>query len=184
MRHTSEFGRRLVEWVGKLVEQVCEAYDVITPVDLDKLLKQLNGKCEYVALLTSSKFSIRKTAADAFIISVPTFYPKRRQRFLIARSLGHLFMRMGYAMENDTRWDETKIGSGISRYGTVQEECATYYFAMELLMPEAEFKNVCKKYTELDKTYVKVCDLHKVADHFQVTFDNAYHRGKTLHLFK
>jgi Zn-dependent peptidase ImmA (M78 family) len=170
------------KWIEKLTENIREVYDLHSPLDFDSFIKELGGEYEEIDDWVQEEAVIEKTKEDSFIIRLQANKPERRKRFSIAHELGHLFIHMGYRLD-DEKWQKFNIGEGFPRFGNSEQERETHYFAASLMMPADEFRKACEENSGKNSDGKKVCHLQKVADVFQVSNDAALDRGKALGIF-
>lgn len=109
----------------------------------------------------------------SFEIWVDPFRSKKRRKFAIAHELGHLFIHMGYRI-NDEIWNE-QDERPYYRYGNTEMEYQANEFAGALLMPRQQYYEVMNRFTKGN-----IVDTAKIAEHFHVSVDAASNRGKWL----
>ena len=102
-----------------------------------------------------------------------------RRRFSIAHELGHLFLHLGYLIDDDL-WEsvDSYIDSVRHRMGYNEEEFEAHEFAGSLLMPADEFRFVANQFFA-DGLY----PLEKIAEHFDVSSKAVKVRGCWLGVF-
>jgi Zn-dependent peptidase ImmA (M78 family) len=154
------------ETVDKLISEL----DLHPPVDLNRFFDYFsNLKIEYgvneVNLLDGK---ISKNNED-YIVSLGCDKEgmNERDRFTLAHELGHLFL--GHVDRHETLY----------RRGANKLEYEANEFAAELLMPQEVFIQIVNENVDSDG----VCDIFKVAQHFEVSSSAALTRGKFLGLF-
>ena len=163
--------------INKLAEIIREACDLQTPVDLRQAVERLGGTiekesaAEYEAMVTKS--------GDGFKIILSNNEYDRRERFSIAHELGHLFLHMGYLIDEE-KWKSVGdyTDSVYFRYGHSIEEHEANEFAAAFLMPKAEFVSIARDHF-VNGSY----DVDSIAGHFEVSRDAAVNRGRWLGLF-
>lgn len=108
-----------------------------------------------------------------FSIYVPSNQSENRKNFTIAHELGHLFLHMGY-MIDDERW-RSEGNAIFNRKGNSEIELQANEFAAALLMPKREYKEILDRYTTGD-----MASTSSIAEYFHVSVDAAAYRGKWL----
>lgn len=171
--------RRQIEKLARLVRDSCSAE---TPLDVKALVECLKG--EIVEGSDPDTEAMIRRKGDGFEITLNranTYEP--RNRFSISHELGHLFLHMGYLINEDLWNTFSEEGEGYPetrffRYGHSVEEYEANAFAAALLMPGDEFTAVVSRHVKEG-----MCDLEKVAEHFDVSKEAARNRGRFLGIF-
>lgn len=167
--------------INNLAYNIREVLKLQTPIDLSTLVNELEGKIEYSSDIDGKEARIQKLdiGEKKFLVTLPETTTHVRDRFTIAHELGHLFLHMGYLID-DEKWASTGIykDSAYYRFGHTEEEYEANEFAGALLMPEKEFTETANKFKQ-NNTY----DLDKIAEHFNVSTDAAKVRGRWLGIF-
>lgn len=173
------------KYINEITSNIIKIFGSISvfPVEVEKIVKELNGKIKYDSDQTGLDAKIERTNKDySFIITLYKTEPNNRKRFSIAHELGHLFLHMGYLI-NEKKWEQTKDYSDLVFYrkGNQKqfEEYEANEFAASLLMPENDF---LKKIQEL-KDSDGYCNLNDLAEYFGVSSEAAKIRGKVLKVF-
>jgi Zn-dependent peptidase ImmA (M78 family) len=168
-------GRR--QEIELLAESVRRACGSEVPVDVEGAVTRLGG-CLRTVPVADHEAKIEKRDS-AFLITLTEDRIATRQRFSIAHELGHLFLHMGYAID-EAKWQEADSYSDsvYYRYGYTEEEYEANEFAGALLMPRAEFERVAGQY-RVASGY----SINPIADHFLVSREAAIIRGRWLGLF-
>ena len=96
-----------------------------------------------------------------------------RRNFTIAHELGHLFLHMGYQIDEEL-WKNSD-NMILNRFGNSERELEANEFAAAFLMPEKEYKRIAEKYSEGNTVFIR-----KVAEYFNVSVEAASYRGKWL----
>lgn len=163
--------------INELAETILATCDLTVPVDLPTAVQRLRGKLEFVAD-ADFEAKIEKTRTG-FKITLPEYGYTTRDRFSIAHELGHLFLHMGYLMDND-RWNsiEDYTDSVYYRQGFSLEELEANEFAGAFLMPRDEFTKVARQHQTGNSFNVSA-----IADYFRVSPIAAATRGRFLGLF-
>ena len=162
--------------INKLAYEIIDAYKIETPInDLEEFVKNLGGKVTEDNL-KSGFYDGRITTKNTdykFEIFIPEDQYPERKKFTIAHELGHLFLHMGYQID-DELWEMQK-DKDYYRNGSSEEELQANEFAAALLMPEDEYKKIMDKYTD------GLCvSTSNIADYFGVSIQAAVNRGKWL----
>lgn len=168
------------ESIEKLAEIVRDALEVDIPIEIEKVPKKLGGKLRYVERVEDHNVeAMIKKVDDTFEIQIRQDVYHLRNRFSIAHELGHLFMHMGYIIDEEL-WKDTDDykDSVYYRYGHTVEEHEANEFAAAFLMPKDIFIEIAEKHYE-GGTY----NLQPIADFFKVSIEAARVRGRRLGLF-
>ena len=104
--------------------------------------------------------------------SVSPHQPIGRRNFTIAHELGHLFLHMGYKI-NQEIWERQEVT--YFRKGDSEEEYEANEFAAAFLMPKKVYKEIMDRHTEGNIVYTS-----KIAEEFNVSVKAASNRGKWL----
>lgn len=162
--------------IHDLAEKIHRGLKLEIPVDTGFVAKALGGKIVENGLPEKIDAKIER-AGESFKIIVNKNKPAPRNRFSIAHEFGHLFLHMGFLINPD-KWNNVSIytDSVYYRFGHGQEELEANEFAAAFLMPEKEYSNAFKKYTD-DNDYL---DIAQLADHFGVSKEAALNRGRWL----
>ena len=165
--------------INRLTDTVLKVYDIKIPiVDMSQVVEIIGGE----VIEDNSKSGIydgritRKYSENdntEFKIFIPEEQLEERKRFTIAHELGHLFLHMGYKIDNDL-WENQKCVD-YYRDGNSEEEFQANEFAASLLMPKYEYKKIMNQYS--DGEYV---DISQIARYFGVSRQAALNRGKWL----
>jgi len=169
--------RRKTEAIYELAEKVRKILELTTPIDLHTIIeKQLKGNCIYEELNDDISGKIVREG-DSFKITINEKLSSGKRNFTIAHELGHLFLHMGFLL-NDKKWKSSVeyIDSVYYRIGYSEEEYEASQFAGALLMPGYEFR----EFLEKNKTDENTVDITLIADHFNVSNDDALTRGRWL----
>lgn len=162
--------------INSLAEDIIKMFDISTPIhNMEDVVEKLGGKLEEDARIGS--FSDGKIDREdpevRFSIKIPYNQSESRKNFTVAHELGHLFLHMGYLID-DEMWENSKQMT-FYRRGDSELEWQANEFAAAFLMPEKEYREVLDNFSE--DGYVLIS---KVADYFNVSIDAASYRGKWL----
>lgn len=113
----------------------------------------------------------------SFVIVVSPFQSLERRKFIIAHEIGHLFLHMGYKINNKI-WN-SQPNDKYYRSNNIKFEYQANAFARAFLMPQKNYKDIMDKYTEENKV-----DTVKIAEFFGVSASAASNRGKFLGYLK
>ena len=169
-------GRRRRE-IGELADGVREALKLSVPVDVDRAVELLGGNFNLIDPNEAEAYVEKQ--GDSFVIGISQAVAPTRRRFSIAHELGHLFLHMGYLMD-ENKWAHIgRYEESIKyRFGYSEEEYEAHEFAGAFLMPEAEFRDVAVSYRRDNKYQVA-----RIAEYFGVSLEAASTRGRWLQLF-
>lgn len=168
--------------IEELSEYILDKYDVKVPItNIEKLVERIGGTIIYENLKYDHNHII-KTGNESFIIKINNFYfPKDRKisdkalKRIIANELGHLFLYMGYKV-NDKLWKTISIAENHVLY--YNQNVDAQVFGNSLLMPRNEYEKVINNYAKNN-----IINTEIIADYFQVTLGNAIERGRTIGYF-
>ena len=164
--------------IQQLADAVREACELKTPMDLGLAIERLGGELVEIAN-PEYEAQIEKKGSEGFKITLASEPHENRKRFSVAHELGHLFLHMGYLVD-DEKWQQvgTFVDSVYHRFGFSLEEHEANEFAASLLMPRDEFIKIAKA-NYSDEYYT----LDPIAEHFHVSTDAAKTRGYWLGIF-
>ena len=152
-------------------------YNIETPIkDMKKVVEKMGGTLEEDDSLGSFSDGIIKKeekGQSKFTICVPKNQSEQRKNFTIAHELGHLFIHMGYQLDEDL-WNKSD-GISFNRKGNSEPELEANEFAAAFLMPEEQYEKAMNENSENDTVFIG-----KVAEYFNVSSDAASYRGKWL----
>lgn len=168
--------------IEELSEYILDKYDVKVPItNIEKLVEKMGGTVVYENLGREHNHII-KTGNESFLIKIDNCYIQKDNKNndkilkkMIADELGHLFLYMGYQV-NDKLWKAIPIDEKhFTDYNQNVDDCV---FGSSLLMPRNEYDKVINEYT-----VNKIINTEIIADYFQVTLGNAIGRGHTIGYF-
>ncbi|MGN8160079.1 ImmA/IrrE family metallo-endopeptidase [Salinisphaera sp. SWV1] len=166
--------------INSLATHLRAELNLSTPVDLKEAVEKLGGEIEsFDERFGGNAEAYVRKRGESFAIAIKTPHEKR-ERFSIAHELGHLFLHLGYLVD-DELWESAAQGyidSVHHRMGYGEEEFEAHEFAGAFLMPASEFREVAEK-NRNGRKY----DLTKIAGHFDVSNMAAKTRGRWLRLF-
>lgn len=168
--------------IEELSEYILDKYDVKVPItNIEKLVEKMGGTVVYENLKWDHNHII-KTGNESFIIKINNYYfPKNGKisdkalKRIIANELGHLFLYMGYKV-NDKLWKTISIAE--NHVLDYNQNVDIQVFGNSLLMPRNEYDKAIDKYS-VNHTI----DTGIIADYFQVTLGDAIERGRTIGWF-
>ena len=166
--------RREINAIAERIRDFLQLGTYSSPVDLDSCVHRLGGEIIRSANLTEAMIAKR---GDSFRITINRNLHPNRERFSIAHEIGHLFLHMGYCID-DAKWnaiDEFR-DDPMFRCGYSEEEREANEFAGAFLMPRDAFLVEFGK-NETDDNKV---DLKPIAEHFEVSVEAALRRGQWL----
>ncbi|AMX00398.1 ImmA/IrrE family metallo-endopeptidase [Rummeliibacillus stabekisii] len=167
--------------INKFSEQLSEILELTPPIDVYELVKKLDGDIVYAEDADGKEAKIEKCENEDynFRITLPHNTSPLRDRFTIAHEIGHLFLHMGYLVDED-KWESTPTykDSAYYRSGHSEEEYEANEFAASLLMPQKEFFEICRKNKKNN-----IYNITSIADYFETSTDAAKNRGRWLGLF-
>lgn len=162
--------------INNLADEVRNIFSISSPVqDIEAVVRMIGGEViQKVELENYADAKIEKLG-DSFRITVLADQPITRRRFSIAHELGHLFLHMGYCIDEDL-WNSNKDNSYFRSFSG-EKEYQAHEFAAALLMPKNEFKNEMSKHFNSEEFFY---DMEAVAEHFNVSEEAAINRGRWL----
>lgn len=160
--------------INDITQDIITAYHIQIPIlDIDDVVTKMGGRIEEsLDIGNMSDGSVHKDG-NRFIINVSPFQTEERRKFTIAHELGHLFLHMGYQI-NEELWRQPESET-YYRLGDSLKEYQANEFAAALLMPKSEYKKIMDQYTR-----GTIVETGKIADYFKVSVSAASNRGKFL----
>lgn len=165
------------EIINELAEAVIEHYKIQVPiVDIYEVVRQIGGEVVTNCSMNDLLDGCIKKVGNSFVISIIPYQPPNRINFTIAHELGHLFLHMGYVI-NEQLWNKQDT-EPYYRKGSTEKENQANEFAAALLMPRKMYKKVMDSCTNGN-----IVDTAKIAEYFHVSVEAASNRGKWLGYF-
>lgn len=168
------------ELIEKVAGIVSKNLNLNVPVEVEKIPILLGGKLTYVDNIKDAEAeAMISKRGDSFEIQIEKDGYEPRDRFSIAHELGHLFLHMGFLIDENI-WKESSAyqDSVYYRAGHSIEEYEANEFAGALLMPKEVFLQVAKDNFQNGNYY-----LQPIADYFRVSIDAVRIRGRRLGVF-
>lgn len=164
--------------INTISDSVRDSLDLSIPINLDLAVERLGGQIRKETLDAGIDGMIKKSN-DSFLIKIPPEQTQNRVRFSIAHELGHLFLHMGYLLDEQL-WNSTDeyTDSVYFRVGHSEEEYEAHEFAASFLMPKNTYLELVNKIA-----INNIVDINTIADYFQVSKDAAWNRGRWLKVF-
>ncbi len=164
------------EKINQIAQAVRESFDIQVPVlDMEHVVSELGGTIERDFMLTEfadGKIEKLKDSDLAFRISISPLQPETRQRFSIAHEIGHLFIHMGYMIDDDL-WNSPGT---YYRKQSGEVEYHANEFAAAFLMPKEEYRQKLFENQIGENKF----NLGTVAEYFGVSLEAAVNRGRWL----
>ncbi|WLF70496.1 ImmA/IrrE family metallo-endopeptidase [Clostridium septicum] len=161
--------------INEIAEIIIDTLEVAVPItNLENMVKTLGGKIVKRDELKDGAEGKIYRDGEGFVIEIPKTYNTYRERFTIAHELGHLFLHMGYAI-NEEQWDRNKNNVYL-RKEVGEMEYQAHEFAAALLMPRETFFEQMNENYNGDGTYL----MNNVAAYFEVSLESAINRGRWL----
>lgn len=165
--------------IDTLANSIIEALELTFPIPIEEVPDMLGGSLIFETFSDENLEAMIRKVDNTFEIQISPNKPQLRQRFSIAHEIGHLFLHMGYLI-NNTLWEE--VGdyrdSVYYRFGHNSEEYEANEFAAAILMPEQEFKRISRENLSAGQF-----DIRNIASYFGVSEEAVSTRGKWLGLF-
>lgn len=160
--------------INELAKDILTVYEINTPIyDIESVVKKIGGRiCESTHLSFLTDGTVKKEN-DSFSITIPASQANSaRRNFTVAHELGHLFLHMGYQI-NEELWRKSD-NLVFNRHGNSERELEANEFAA-FLMPKEEYIRVAEENSEGNTVFIR-----KVAEYFNVSVEAASYRGKWL----
>ena len=159
------------EYIEKLSLNILETFKIQIPIiDIEDVVKTLGGTLE-INNFEGIDGRLQKNG-DSFVITINEEQTYNRINFTVAHEIGHLFLHMGYIID-EQKWEDSK--NAYYRRGNSKEEHEANEFAAAFLMPKNRYKEVMDQYT-----IGNMVNTGKVAEYFNVSASAASNRGKWL----
>lgn len=176
--------RRIIK---EIVDSIRNNLDIKIPLTEDKLIKiveKLEGSIiikNYEPLdFSAPEGYIEKNTQGTFTITINSNLPEKRKIFTIAHEIGHLFLHMGYLID-DEKWNNMDSYDYVYfREGRSETEWQANEFAAELLMPEELFREKIRENVDYN---TNTCEIEPISNFFNVSDDAVITRGKFLREF-
>lgn len=167
--------------INELTLRLISVLEIEYPIEVTDIVEKLGGEIEYIeGYIEGSLEAMIEKVDNSFKIVISKEKPVNRRRFSVAHELGHLFLHMGYIINQDL-WNKagTYRDSVYYRHGYNKEELEANEFAAALLMPEEQFIKIAREHLDDNNCY----NTPAIADYFQVSVQSASLRGKWLGIF-
>lgn len=163
--------------IGTFAARLRDVLGLETPTNVDLAVERLGGKVDIDDL--AHEAMVEKVGKSFRIVLSTQWVSDGRKRFSISHELGHLFLHMGYLVD-EAKWASIPSyrDSARYRYGYSEEELEANEFAASFLMPERDFQSVAAKYL-LNGKY----NVNAIAEEFGVSREAAINRGRWLNMF-
>jgi len=160
--------------INDLTNDILEDYEIKIPIDnIEIIVDKLGGYVEVDYIKSEYADAILEKCKDGrFKIIIPNISSEKRKNYVIAKELGHLFLHMGYKIDEDLWNDQSKRSCYFSRQ--IEQAKA---FGIALLMPKYEYKDIIDRNSKGNKV-----NMVGVAKHFNVLQNIAIERGFFLEL--
>lgn len=167
--------REVRDLINELSDAVRDFYDIKIPINnIVECVKKMGGTViEKSDMDSFADGRIKKTGEESFEIEISSFQSQERKNFTIAHEIGHLFLHMGYIVDNDL-WS-TQSDRVYYRNGNSQEEYFANEFAAAFLMPKVEYRRIMDEHSDGNTVYTQ-----EIAKYFNVSVEAASNRGKWL----
>lgn len=165
--------------INTLANSLIDVLSLQFPIPVERIPERIGGNLETVQFIGENLEAMISKTNGSFQILITNDKSLQRQRFSIAHELGHLFLHMGYLI-NEELWNNVSDynDSVYYRYGHSEEENEANEFAAALLMPETKFREVAKKNLKSGRY-----NIDEIALFFDVSASAVLTRGKWLGLF-
>lgn len=164
--------------INNITQDIISNYGINIPINnIEEVVRQLGGNVEESLKMDFFADGSVRREGDRFSIIISPFQSEERKKFTIAHELGHLFLHMGYQI-NDELWNSQEDLT-YYRSGESLLEYQANEFAAALLMPKKSYEEIMSK--NIDGKYVCTS---KIAEYFGVSVSAASNRGKFLGYLK
>lgn len=167
----------LNDLINLVAQEVRKVFDISVPIEnIDEVVNRMGGVIESTNDMPANMEGyIRKNSSgDGFIIYVSDDQIPARRIFTIAHELGHLFLHMGY-MINQEKWKDCGDEPIYRRGENSTIEYQANEFAAAFLMPEELYREQVEKHTNDNRINIQA-----IAEYFNVSVSAATYRGKYL----
>lgn len=176
--------RARLECIARFAEECRKTLGLSTPIslsDLKKAVGRLGGTIEFQEKppLPMDIDAIITKKGTSFIITIADSGDVERMKFSLAHELGHLFLHMGYLVD-DKKWSALNAYPDFALRRSVhgREEFEANEFSASLLMPASEFRDVADSFYD-----GRLYNIQSIAAHFSVSKHTAGNRGSWLGVF-
>nr|WP_320194265.1 ImmA/IrrE family metallo-endopeptidase [uncultured Desulfobacter sp.] len=151
------------------------------PYDPKEAILKLNGRVVYDIHDHNTDAYIEKIDNEKFCIHLNHNRHPKRERFTLAHELGHLFLHMGFIIDQD-KWDsifqlEENVFYRDNTYS--KDEYEANEFGAAFIMPKQEFLDVAENNLNNNQYSIE-----PIGEYFDVSNDAVLNRGKWLGIFK
>ncbi len=161
--------------INDAADAIREVFKIETPIEnIEEIVRDLHGRVERKPSLSEAVEGKIYRLNSGFVIEVPENKNEYREKFTIAHELGHLFLHMGYLIDNEI-WNQNK-DNVYFRKEIGEMEYQAHEFAAALLMPRKIFFEVMNNNYEGNGIY----NIDNVAKYFKVSVEAATNRGRWL----
>lgn len=166
----------LRDGINNLADEVRKTFEIESPIsNIEEVVMMLGGTVVEDDEIENFADAKIEKIGESFRITVSKSQSEKRKRFSIAHELGHLFLHMGYCIDEDL-WNSNEDNK-FFRNLSGEKEYQAHEFAAAFLMPKDEFKNEMAKNFDV-KEYCYYMD--EVAEYFNVSLEAAINRGRWL----
>lgn len=169
------------EIINNLTEDIITQFKIEIPINnIDNVVEKLGGRIvnnTSLGLAGLGDGSVCRSG-DKFIIQVSPYQSEERKKFTVAHELGHLFLHMGYLIDEEL-WAKQSAEQYYRNGTSAEAEYQANEFAAALLMPKKKYKEVMDLHTNGNIVYTA-----EVAETFGVSVAAASNRGKFLGYLK
>lgn len=163
--------------INRLADLVLKYYEITPPIkDIKSIVEVvIGGYIKEDDELSGCSDGFIMKYGNSFKIVVSPFQNELRKNFTIAHELGHLFLHMGYIID-DELWNK-QTDKIYYRSGSTLMEYQANEFAAALLMPKEMYEEVFEENLVGDEI-----DMNNIAKKFNVSLQAAINRARFLGL--
>jgi Zn-dependent peptidase ImmA (M78 family) len=168
--------------IGDFADHIRGALEMNSPpYDPKDAIRKLNGKIIYDISEERTDGYIEKIDINNFCIHLSNNKSTQRERFTLAHELGHLFLHMGFIID-DEKWKSlSKLPESVFYRGNSysDEEYEANEFAASFLMPKGDFLDIAGS-----NLHDNIYNIEEIASCFDVSLEAVANRGKWLGIFQ
>jgi len=169
--------RKYIDDLSDKVRKACGFDDNRFPVDLELCVANIGG--DMVRAERRPQSIIEKVGSESFRVSVWQGMSPSKDRMCVAHELGHLFLHMGFCVDEDN-WNAFSAGQEDPKrlFGYMDIDYEARSFGLAFLIPRYALEHEVWKQQGGGRV-----DLKPIAAHFGVAADDVREQGQWLGVF-